>query len=60
MVHCAYGVSRSATLVIAYVMHTNRWPYSKALQHVKQMREVVRPNRGFESQLVTWGKTFGV
>lgn len=60
LVHCAYGVSRSATLVIAYVMHTNRWPYAKALQYVKQMREVVRPNRGFEAQLVVWGKSLGV
>ena len=58
--HCAYGASRSATLVIAYVMHQNRWPFQKALQYVQQMREVVRPNRGFTTQLALWGKQLGV
>ena len=50
-VHCFAGVSRSATLVIAYLMWRNHVSYQEALQFVNKYR-TVQPNGGFEKQLL--------
>ncbi|KAF7233630.1 hypothetical protein EG68_11843 [Paragonimus skrjabini miyazakii] len=50
LVHCAMGVSRSATIVIAYVMRKNRVSYDTAFQLVTSKR-LVYPNIGFVNQL---------
>lgn len=46
LVHCRAGVSRSATIVIAYLIHKERWDLKKALSHVDS-RRFVQPNSGF-------------
>ncbi len=46
LVHCRAGVSRSATIVIAYLMHSQRWELKAALAHVSA-RRFVQPNTGF-------------
>ena len=46
-VHCYMGISRSATIVIAYLMKTKKWDLKKALEYVKSKRSKVNPNRGF-------------
>ena len=51
LVHCAGGVSRSATIVIAYMMSTMNIDVKNALSILKQYRLCVSPNRGFLSQL---------
>jgi predicted protein tyrosine phosphatase len=51
IVHCAAGMSRSPSLVIAYLMIENRWGYEEALNFVKRRREIVEPNIGFAKQL---------
>ncbi|OON19075.1 dual specificity phosphatase, catalytic domain protein [Opisthorchis viverrini] len=50
LVHCAMGVSRSATIVIAYVMRKNKLSYDSALEIVMKKR-LVYPNIGFVNQL---------
>ncbi len=50
-VHCAAGVSRSATIVIAYFMLKNRWSYKEAFAFVKEKRPRINPNAGFVKQL---------
>eukprot|EP01084_Bolivina_argentea_P005675 10701_1 len=50
-IHCKEGVSRSASIVIAYIMKTHKLSLDKALALVKQKREVVDPNEGFMQQL---------
>ena len=51
LVHCARGVSRSATLVIMCLMKTYGMPVDVALEFVKRQRDVVEPNPGFLLQL---------
>ena len=51
LVHCYFGVSRSATLVIAYIMKKYNLPFAKAFEAVKEKRRFVGPNTGFLAQL---------
>lgn len=51
-VHCVAGVSRSATLVISFVMKTRCMSFQEARDLVVQKRRVVDPNEGFVCQLV--------
>ncbi|XP_040198112.1 dual specificity protein phosphatase 26 [Rana temporaria] len=51
LVHCAVGVSRSATLVLAYLMIYQRMTLVEAITTVKDKRGIV-PNRGFLRQLL--------
>lgn len=50
-VHCFAGVSRSSTAIIAYLMKTNNWDFSRALALCKKKRFVTCPNIGFTRQL---------
>lgn len=45
------GKSRSATVVIAYLMQKHNITPSEALSHVRQARSIVEPNEGFWRQL---------
>lgn len=54
LVHCKMGVSRSASVVIAYAMKAYNWDFKKALQHVKEKRSCIKPNTSFLSQLETY------
>jgi protein-tyrosine phosphatase len=56
LVHCFAGISRSATIVIAYLMWKNRWAFSKAYEYVKSKRPIVDPNFGFITQLYAYGQ----
>ncbi|KAF6726149.1 Dual specificity protein phosphatase 26 [Oryzias melastigma] len=50
LVHCTVGVSRSATLVLAYLMIRQNLTLVEAIKTVKDHRGVI-PNRGFLRQL---------
>jgi atypical dual specificity phosphatase len=54
MVHCMWGMSRSASIVIAYVMATRGTSLLRSLSHVRGKRKVVRPNQGFLRQLICY------
>lgn len=51
LVHCAMGRSRSATMVIMYLMRKYQIEWSLAFDIVKHRREIVDPNEGFISKL---------
>ena len=51
MVHCKAGISRSAALVIAYLMIEHKCQYEDAYLHVKNKRAIIAPNEGFVRQL---------
>ncbi|KAH3757360.1 Dual specificity protein phosphatase 1 [Pelomyxa schiedti] len=50
LVNCVMGKSRSATVVLQYLMTHNSMTFSQALSHVKAVREI-SPNCGFMYQL---------
>ncbi|KAI9279193.1 protein-tyrosine phosphatase-like protein [Sporodiniella umbellata] len=51
LVHCLAGVSRSPTMVVAYLMSKERKRYKEVLAQVKGVRPFVNPNPGFLEQL---------
>ncbi|CAG8681443.1 5229_t:CDS:1 [Funneliformis mosseae] len=50
-IHCQAGISRSVTIVIAYLMSSQKISYKQALDLVKEKRRIARPNFGFIQQL---------
>lgn len=51
LVHCLAGISRSATIVIMYLMRTQRMGFESAFSFVKKRRKIIFPNPGFVRQL---------
>eukprot|EP01061_Rhynchopus_euleeides_P034139 TRINITY_DN57855_c0_g1_i1.p1 TRINITY_DN57855_c0_g1~~TRINITY_DN57855_c0_g1_i1.p1 ORF type:complete len:397 (+),score=66.20 TRINITY_DN57855_c0_g1_i1:157-1191(+) len=56
LVQCQKGISRSATLVIAYLMQYHKWPFEKAFDFVKERRSIINPNLGFVLTLEKFGR----
>ncbi|KAJ8516873.1 hypothetical protein ONZ45_g5885 [Pleurotus djamor] len=54
LVHCVQGISRSATVVCAYVMATKGMTAPKSIAYVQERRTIVCPNIGFRRQLETY------
>ncbi|THU53350.1 hypothetical protein C4D60_Mb10t13470 [Musa balbisiana] len=52
LVHCRRGASRSAALVVAYLMWRRALPFDDALRAVRAVRPSVDPNLGFAAQLL--------
>jgi len=51
LVHCFCGVSRSASLVAAYLMKYNDMTLKQALKFMKDKRDIINPNEGYIKQL---------
>ncbi|XP_032680144.1 dual specificity protein phosphatase 19 [Odontomachus brunneus] len=51
LVHCNAGVSRSPTIIIAYLMIMMELSYKEAYDKVKKARSCIKPNDGFVKQL---------
>ncbi|KAJ7843737.1 protein-tyrosine phosphatase-like protein [Mycena olivaceomarginata] len=59
LVHCYQGVSRSATIVAAYLMASHPPVHSSdiaAVTFIRTLRPIVQPNSGFLSQLALYGR----
>eukprot|EP00271_Cylindrocystis_brebissonii_P007418 TRINITY_DN20940_c0_g1_i1.p2 TRINITY_DN20940_c0_g1~~TRINITY_DN20940_c0_g1_i1.p2 ORF type:complete len:159 (+),score=40.68 TRINITY_DN20940_c0_g1_i1:486-962(+) len=52
LVHCAMGISRSSTIVIAYLMATRGMTLATAFDLVKAARPIICPNPGFRKELM--------
>lgn len=56
LIHCHAGVSRSATICIAYMMKTNNLSLENAFRYVRSRRSIILPNYGFFQQLIDYEK----
>lgn len=54
LVHCVAGVSRSVSLILAYLMKYADMTLKTAFHHVRSVRPQVRPNTGFFKQLIEY------
>ncbi len=59
-IHCAMGISRSASVVIGYIMRKNRMKYNDAYKYVQSKRPQIEPNFGFCCQLMMFEKSLGL
>ena len=60
VVHCVAGVSRSTSLVLAYLMKYQKMDLHTAFSYTHSKRPVIRPNNGFFRQLLNYEmKIFG-
>lgn len=57
LVHCCAGVSRSATLCLAYLIKYQHMSLMHAHALVKACRPIIRPNCGFWTQLVDYERS---
>ena len=51
LVHCAAGISRSATVVAATLIRFGKYNVADALQRIRRARPFINPNPGFMTQL---------
>jgi len=51
LIHCYSGISRSASVLIAYVMHKLNMNYDDAYKFVKEKYPMAHPNENFVNQL---------
>ncbi|RDX50018.1 phosphatases II [Lentinus brumalis] len=51
LVHCVWGMSRSASVVVAYLIAARSMSLDEALRIVRGRRRIARPNSGFMEQL---------
>ena len=57
LVHCYAGRSRSASLIIVYLMKYEGMTLKKAHSFVRGRRPVIRPNPGFWKQMILYERT---
>eukprot|EP01084_Bolivina_argentea_P312142 540385_1 len=55
-VHCMAGVSRSASIVISYLMKSRKYTLCDAYIHTKKCRQRIGPNAGFRTRLIEYEK----
>lgn len=60
LIHCAAGISRSATITIAYLMHSQQWTLKHTYAHVKAARRIINPNLDFLGHLLKYERDIGI
>lgn len=56
LICCKKGISRSATIIIAYLMKYNNMNFNDAYLYVKRKRNIIEPNLGFILKLEQFEK----
>ena len=51
MVHCHAGISRSSSIILAYLIKYKNMSFDEALATAQKKREKINPNPGFVKQL---------
>lgn len=60
LVHCVSGISRSVSIVIAYLIKEKAMTYAEAFAFVREKRSVAHPNTGFQRQLKEYERSLRV
>lgn len=56
LIHCQCGVSRSASLIMAYFMKIHRSGYNDAYRRLKEIVPQISPNLSLIYELMEWGE----
>lgn len=59
LIHCVCGVSRSVSITAAYLIYKNKISAEKAIEIIKEKRDVACPNPSFMEQLKIFYKNHG-
>lgn len=54
LVHCQAGISRSVTVVAAFLIKNKGMTATQALAKIRAVRPIANPNRGFRAALRRW------
>jgi len=54
VVHCMAGVSRSPSIIMAYLIAKEGFSLPQAFEHIRKRREIIQPNYGFMRQLMEY------
>jgi atypical dual specificity phosphatase len=54
LIHCQCGVSRSSTLIAAYLIKKRNFSATGAIETIKKSRNFIQPNTGFMQQLISY------
>ena len=57
LVHCYMGMSRSASLIIAYLIKYRKMNLEESIRLIS-LKRFIWPNDGFIEQLIQWEKKF--
>ena len=60
LVHCALGVNRSGAICAAYIMAYTRMDLLKTIKYLKERRNVILGNRGFQKRLICFARQEGL
>lgn len=60
LVHCVEGISRSVSVVAAFLIAQYGWTPVEAVQYIKSKRRVADPNFGFVQQLGEYRRSLGL
>ena len=60
LVNCYAGISRSSSIVIAYLIYKMRMDPVSAYNFVKRKRNIINPNFGFYKQLIEFHKEINI
>lgn len=56
LIHCESGISRSSTIVTAFLMKQNNWSCQHSLEFLREKHSISRPNDSFIKQLELFEK----
>lgn len=58
LIHCMCGVSRSATIISAYLIKIHKIPVQNTIEFMKNKKSNIEPNQGFILQLYNYEKKY--
>ena len=57
LVHCMCGISRSVTIIGAYMIKTYKMSFNDTIKYLKEKKQTINPNDGFILQLKKFEKS---